>query len=472
MNTPTSQPKPQLARFHQILAQGWFSLRSPKTTLTLLVMVLAVLLLGWLLPQRPAAETPAAAWIETLPATMQLWGEPLYLLGFSRIFSSIWFWGPLALLLLNCLLALADFGPASWQRFTQQPASLNWQHPLSRRAEHSVRLTATPDEMLSNLKAQLAAQGFTLSNLPTENDRAVSAARRRWSWLAVIAIYGGLLLLIVAVLATYYSLKTEQFTVWPFNPVSSPLFQSEIELHQVENGRATVIFNPIGQPDAPALALFLRPYRPAFFRQVFIWPTAIEPVLTIEARDSGGAARRLMPVQTDLAPAMQLNLPLNQPDAPLYFLIPSADLAFQLLPASDGRSFQVQVRRGGESVAAENLEATVGQPFQVDDISVQLAARYNITLVARRDFGLPLLVISLLLTLATALLLWALPPWQVWLIPEVKGRGGQLYGVAETIGAPAKITACLANLLADDSAGTPGSAADTPTPETDSPAGA
>jgi hypothetical protein len=412
--------------------------------------VLIVLLVGWLLPQRPAADAPAATWINSLPATLQMWGEPLVLLGFSRIFSSIWFWGPLALLLLNCLLALADFAPASWRRFRRQPASVGWQHPLSRRVEHSVRLSATPDEMLGGLKQILAAQGFELAALPDENDRAISATRRRWNWLTVIAIYSGLLLLVAGFLTTYYSLKTEQFTLWPFNPANSSLFQSEVELYQVDNGRATVIFNPTAQPDAPALALFLQPYRPAFFKGVFIWPTAIEPVLTIEARDSGGAARRLMPVQTDLAPATQLSLPLDQSDAPLYFLIPSADLAFQLLPADDGRSYQVQIRRSGESTIAESLQVNAGDSFQIDDISVKLTPRYNITIIARRDFGLPLLVIGVLLAIIAGLLL-LLPPWQVWLIPEVKGRGGQLYGIAETIAPATKAAAFLSTLLADDS---------------------
>lgn len=464
MDTVTSQPNPHITRLHRFLAQGWLALRRPKTTLALLIIMLIVLGIGWLLPQRHAADIPPAAWIATLPTAIRLWGEPLYLLGFSRTFNSVWFWGPLGLLLLNCLLALADFAPAAWRRFRRQPASLAWQHPLSHRVEQSVRLSATPDAMLDGLKEALTAQGFTLADLPDENDRAVSAVRRRRSWLAVIAIYGGLLLLVAGFLTTYYTLKTEQFTVWPFNPVTSPLFQSDVELYQVENGRAIVIFKPAAtQPDAPSLALFLRPNRPAFFKQVFIWPIAIEPVLTIEARDSGGAVRRLMPVQTDLAPATQLSLPLDQPDAPLYFLIPSADLAFQLLPAADGRSYQVQVRRSGEPAATESLQATVGDTFQVDGISVQLTARHNITLIARRDFGLPLLVIGLLLAGVAALLLLLLPPWQVWLVPEVKGRGGQLYGVAETIAPPARATAFLVALLAAD----PG--AENDSPETSTP---
>ncbi|GAB4430765.1 MAG: hypothetical protein Kow0031_11710 [Anaerolineae bacterium] len=471
METAASSPNPLLARLQQLLIQSWLLLRRPQTTLLLLLLLVLVLAAGWLLPQRPTAETPPAAWVDTLPVALHLWAEPLYLLGFSRVFYSIWFWGPLALLLLNCLLSLADYGPASWRRYRRQPAELSWQHPLARRVEQSVRLSAAPDEMLAVLKEQLAAQGFTTSDLPAENDRAVSAARRRWSWLAAPAIYVGLLLLVAAFLATTFSLKTEQYTVWPFNPVASPLFQSEVELYSVENGVATVIFTPTNPPDAPALALFLQPNRPAFFKQVFIWPTAIEPVLTIEARDSTGAARRLMPVQTDLAPTTRLSLPLNQPDAPLYFLIPSANLAFQLLPADDGLSYQVQVRRGDETTATESFEAAVEQSFQVDDISVRLTTRHNISLVARRDFGLPLLVLGLLLAALAALLLLALPPWQVWLIPEVKGRGGQLYGVAETVASPVKAAAFLDGLLADDSPTAP-PGEDTPPPQPVDDAGA
>ena len=133
-----------------------------------------------------------------------MWGELLYLLGFSRIYNSVWLWGPLGLLLLNSLLALAEFGPTAWRRFRQRPPQLDWQHPLANRVEHSVRLPATPDERLAALRTRLTKHGFAVGDLPDENDRAVSATQRGWVWPAIIAFYGGVLLLVVGFLLSHH----------------------------------------------------------------------------------------------------------------------------------------------------------------------------------------------------------------------------------------------------------------------------
>jgi hypothetical protein len=142
----------------------------------------------------------------------------------------------------------------------------------------------------------------------------------------------------------------------------------------------------------------------------------------------------LLPVRADLSPSSQLSLPLDQPDVPLYFLIPSANLAFQIIPAEGDGVYQVQIRRSDDTAPGENRTIRLGEPFTVDDISLTMTLRYNIHLLAWRDFGLPILLLGLVIAAASGLILLLLPPWQIWYIPEVKGRGGQLYGVAETIG--------------------------------------
>ena len=119
------------------------------------------------------------------------------------------------------------------------------------------------------------------------------------------------------------------------------------------------------------------------------------------------------------------------------------------MPDATNNSYQVEVRRSGDEADTESITAQVDEPFQVDDIRLHLTRRHNIQFIARRDFGLPLLVIGLVVVIGAGLLLLLWPPWLVWLIPEVKGRGGQLYGVAEKIGPAQPMTAFLEQLLAD-----------------------
>jgi hypothetical protein len=422
-----------MTQFQRFLVRFWLILRNPVTTLVLLALLATVTVVGLLVPQRPAAETSLDSWRLMLSPVFQPWSDALFVMGLSRVFQSPWFWIPLGLLSLNCLLALADYAAPSWYRFRHAPADIEWQHPLAIRVEQLVRLPDTPDDRMQTLRAELVAGGFTDTDFVQENDRALGGVRRSWSWLAVISLYGGIFLLIGGALVSFYSLRSEQLLIWPFQTISSPLFDSHVELYQVEEGRATVIFAPRAAGE-PAWAFFLRPYIPAFFKGAFILPTALDPVLTFEARDRNGESRRLLPVRADLSPSSQLSLPLDQPDVPLYFLIPSANLAFQIAPTESDGVYQAQIRRSDDTGPGESRTIRLEEPFTIDDISLTMTQRYNIRLLVWRDFGLPILLFGVVITAVSGIILLLLPPWQVWFIPEVKGRGGQLYGVAETIG--------------------------------------
>jgi hypothetical protein len=90
----------------------------------------------------------------------------------------------------------------------------------------------------------------------------------------------------------------------------------------------------------------------------------------------------------------------------------------------------------------------LGQSFEIDNLSITVVLNHALHVVARRDLGLPLYGLSLIAILGSALLLGLWPPGQLWLIPEVKGRGGQLYGVIERYGPAKDAPRFLAQLLA------------------------
>ena len=448
----TAKESPQSStRWQRWVASAWVTLRSPKLTGLLLAVIAVVVLVGLLLPQAtPPAD--ASFWIGSLPQVVQLWGEPLYLLGFARIFQSIWFWLPVGLLLLNSLVALADYTPGSWRRLKQRVPSLAWQHPLARRNEQIVRLPKSPDIYLISLQTSLAEQGFYLYQVPESEGRLVGAARRRWAWLGLVATYAGLGLLVAALLVSHYFLQLDRFTLWPQQPVTSRLFPGQFELAGFAKGQgaAQVLFSPGGSSTPTLLFNFYR-YQPVLSNYVLLLPTGTEPVLTIEARTESGELLRLIPIQEDLSPADRLNLPLTGRGEPLYFAIPAAKLAVQILPDLDsGRnSYQLQIRRGSDEVPPDTLTVQAGQTFALDDLSVTLTANRNLSLLAYRDPTLPLYLIGGLLILGgLATLLPFLAPWQLWLVPEIKGLGGQLYGVVEKYGGGAGVAAYLEQLLA------------------------
>jgi hypothetical protein len=411
--------------------------------------VALALLLRLLLPQQETPDETASVWLVNLPLWLQPWGEPLFFLGFSRIFQSLWFWLPLALLLLSSLVALADYGPPARQRAGQGAGELEWQHPLARRTEQSVRLPPNPDAFLDKLRERLQAEAFVLEAPADENQRLVKASRRRWAWWSVPGSYGGLLLLGLAFIIGFFSLKSERLSLLPLQAEPSKLFNGTLELSQLDSNwsPARLIYRPQGGQPQP---LTWRLYQPAFFQNLVVLPVAAQPVLTVEAKDALGQPLRLMPVQADLPPATRLNLPAADPAEPFLIFIPSASLSFQIAPIPDRPTddYNIQVLRTGESEPSQNFSVNLGETFEINDLTITISANYSLELIARRDPALPLYGLSLALIGLSLLVLRVWPPWHIWLIPEVKGRGGQLYGVVETMDRPEAAAQFLERLLA------------------------
>jgi hypothetical protein len=417
----------------------WYNLRSPRLTLILLGLLGGVLLVGLLLPQPVSqvnTEATRAAWIANLPLPVQLWGDLLFLLGFARLFQSIWFWLPLALLLLNSLLALADYTPDAWPRLRPPPPPLERQHPLAGRAEYSTRLPESPDEFLAELKNSLTQQGFFIYQSDPSNPRQVTLARRRYAWLGPTLGYAGLVGLVLAALVSHYSLQFDYLSFRPSQPVESPLFTGALSLTGVEPAQLSgQISLASAHESAEVTILNWQLYRPAFFAGVMALPLTIEPLLTVEARDNDGGLLRLIPAQQDLAPAERLSISLDSPNQPLYFSIPAHGLAFQLTPESaNPNQVMMRVRHTGESASSEEIRATVGRNFELDGLTLTISPDKGLDVLVYWDLALPLYLISLCLIGVGAVFFWWQRPLLIWFVPEVKGRGGQLYGIVEKFG--------------------------------------
>jgi len=446
--TPLLRLQTQLSRF---LTSAWYTLRRPHTTGWLLAIWLGVLGLGLIIPQQAGllpSDTAREAWIASLGLPAQPWGELLYALGLAHLFDSLWFWLPLGLLLLNSLIALADYGPGSWRRLQPVMPSLGWQHPLARRAEQSSRLPEAPDTFLDQLRAALTAQGFYLYPPLETETKLLGAALRRWAWLGPLVFYVALLILIAAVSLSYKFLQLDSLTLRPLEPQTSRLFPGEFELKQTFPAQHVSQVSYSSRENGEAFLLDWQLYLPTFFDNALIWPWSMDPVITVEARDESGARLRLIPSQENLFPAERLHLSLAADNTPVYFLIPATGLAFQIVPhATDPQLFEVQVRRGSEATPAEKVEARAGQPFEVNGLALKLTRNSNVTVIVLRDPALLLYGLAGGLMGVAAIFTFWLPPVQVWFIPEVKGRGGQLYSVVERFGREAVLPPFLELML-------------------------
>lgn len=327
--------------------------------------------------------------------------------------------------------------------------SLAWQHPLTRRVEYSVRLPASPDAFLDNLKEALAAKGFFIAPSFADDERVICAVRWRWMWLGIIVFYSGLVLLCITLLAANYVLTIENLTLFPFTPQESKL-TGTLELVDIDDRSGVIVFTSKSDPQISQSLPWQR-YIPGFFNSTLVFPTAINPVVTVEVKNAEDELLTLIPLREDLSPTKRLSL--DQTAEPFYFLIPSSH-AFQVSPVLDlpEGNYNVQVRRQSETSPSENLIVEMNNPFQVDDYSITLLRNYKIQLLISQEW--PLIVVFILLIFVVAIsagLLYGLKPRQLWLVPEVKGRGGQLYGVVESVYSAGNAREFLKDLLAKDS---------------------
>jgi hypothetical protein len=264
-----------------------------------------------------------------------------------------------------------------------------------------------------------------------------------------------MVLVAIACLVSYHFSKSESLVLRPFETTESRLFGGSLELTAppgAETG-TSITYIPAGAEDngrpLSPLSLTWRLYQPLFLHNTLAWPFAADRILTVEVRDEANRLLKLIPVQENLAPAERLNLLIPLAEVPVYFSIPSTGTAVQVLPepGQPDRTYEVQFRHGSNPAAATSITAQAGERFSVDGLTVILTPNTALRVLAYRDPAVILYLIGAVLIFAGGgVLLWQ-PPLQVWLIADVKGRGGQLYGVLEKFGPIGETKSFLEQLL-------------------------
>ncbi len=456
-----------MTHLQPFLERLWYTFRRPQTTGILFVVLVVMAAAALFLPDPPATVAAGVdvrtVWVNSLPGWLQPAGTFLFLLGFANLFRSVWFWLVVAMLLLNSLIALADYTPGAWRRVSGATApAIKWQHPLARRIEQSVRLSNFSENYAEIFRNRLVQAGFSLYQRPSaeqqplDQPRAIAAARHKWAWLGPVVFYVGVLLLVVGLLLTFFTLQTERLTLSPFQPRSTawPAGSFQLSAVQPDSGLAQLTFTPqtsSGAAAAPQLLTWQR-YRPALIQNTLILPLSLSPFLTVEVHDAAGNPVLLDPLPENVAPTRRLRVPLEDTvETPLYFTIPTVDVAVQIAPDPATTVYNVQVRQGTEAGLLDTMQVEAGQEFAIENVTTIIALDYNMHVLARRDAGWPFYVLAALLMVSGGILTLRRPA-VVWLIPEIKGLGGQLYGVVESWGpaTEARMSSFLETLLGKD----------------------
>jgi hypothetical protein len=432
----------------------WYVLRSPKTTVGLLILLTLVLAVSLLLPQQQvtidANAATQAVWLNNLPEWVQPAGSNFHFLGFAQILYTPWFWIPAGLLLLNSLVALADYAPGCTRRIRDVTPPVDWQHPLARRVEYSVRLSHFPDNFTELFRTRFDQQRFVLHNRSSEQERVTTAFRRRWGWLGIPVIYLGLLTLVIAFILTFFSLKTEQFTLSPLQSRATNLLGGQLDLTAVDfdAGISQLTFTPAGSESGQLLSW--HHYQPRLVNRMIVFPMDGESIITVEVSDPAGELIALDPLPENLPPTEHLRMILEaSADASIHFTIPSMDIAVRVSPAAASNAFNVQLLGGEQAELIDNVLVVPGREFKIGDMTAMLALDHSINVIVRRDMGWPFYILAVAL-IVSGTVLTLLRPAVVWLIPEVKGIGGQLYGVVESFGSEKKMIQFLEVLLTID----------------------
>lgn len=432
----------------------WHRGRDPRIGIILGIILSLLIVLLLVLPQETgfvslSQVTAEASWLAALPNWLKPLGSTLYQLRFSRILQSGWFWIPAAGLLFHSLLAFADYGRYARRRWLYRVPGLSWQYPFTLRAEASVRLPYTPEDALRECQGWLEQQGFMCHEAKKTAQRVIGATRWRWAWWGRPLLYAGVSLLLFAFAGTSLFMTRERIVPSMLEIERSRLLAGQVEVIEVDpnQGVGEINFSPNGTSEQRSL--IWQQAWPSFFAGSLIFVREVEPLLTVEIRDAAGVPLELVPLQQRLTTETEIVVPLEEAiDSPVLFSTRSSPLAFQIASV-DGNTpnqFNVQVQYGDEATPLRDLQVTLGEIIEIEGLSGTITLNYEMLVLLYRDPFLVLYPLAFVLIIIGIITLWR-PPSQVWLIPEIKGRGGQLYAVIETHGKEESLKQFLAELL-------------------------
>jgi hypothetical protein len=440
----------------------WLILRSPGTLALLLVILVGVIALAQLVPQLPAGlDGPEAEqrWLLALPAPQRALVERTSPAILNRIFFSPWFWLPVAAIMLSILLATVDYLPAVWPRLHPGQTSPPPAPFLTQTVTCVGRIHREPDAYLADLQVAFEALGFVCTVPVAEDNRSLVALRGRWSWLAPLAVYGGLGLALTGFAIGLWWIPAQTVTLQAVTNRTVDVGGQSLVLNTL-NVRRDVGGTVVGgsarlaaSNDDHVLALEWPLYQPVRWRGRWIWLTDVQPVVKVSVVDASGQALSLIPAQGDAVPGPILALPLAADSRSVLFSGPRGRWAMQVtyhgpvvVPA---QRFTVQMLRLGNDEPDPPVPVMTDGTFGTGGVFGHVTLEYRLRIFVSRGWDLLLFLIGGSLLLSGGLAVVLRTPELVTVNLNVRGSGGQATARGETLGDSAHLAADLTRLLAD-----------------------
>jgi hypothetical protein len=441
MSVSSSNPASNSRSLGQWLTTLWLFLRSPLNVAAGLLGLALSLSLAALIPQRPATFTTPAEetiWVSVLPEFFRNNYRFFNETNLFQVYDTFWFWIPAGFLVLVCLVNLADYGPALWERFQLGRTSPKFEtvpavHPLITRTERTVRLSAPrsasesapSDEAFAHLKATLQAEQYQLHE---SSATTLVAVRSNWAWLGPGLFLAGVLCLMVGLTSQFVFGQSDSVVLSSLSTANNrPSQQNTIggESLSLQNfipqqglggqmvgGRAEISFNE-SETEAESRSLSL--HRPHFRGGWWLIPRRVQ----YEARLNLGAER--------------LNLNFVNPNQAISFSYPAENLTFEIryLPTEQGGDYRLNLLAEAGNPPAEITQT--GDRFRIESLNlsgqVQLIERVQV--VGYRVPGLIFLLVGAsLIAVGLGSVLLA-PPSLIWVQATSIGRGSKIETRAE-----------------------------------------
>lgn len=436
--TASQEQKTHSPRQLLSLAYFWSLLRTPET-LTIALLVLAVILsIAFIIPQQPNTVTSNnefTLWVASLPRFYQESVEFFRVLGLFRIVDTVWFWFPIAGLVLICLITLADYLPLVWTRLrpkwpdliTLQPYPFNrqWRQTIRVPSPSNTNESAASSTPLARLRANLENEGYRVRLTDdTSQLRAVYASHR---WIGPALVLLGLLFLSLGLLiqslwgnrqTLNVVIGSESAAVVANQPIQIKRFTPTLdEFKQIIGGELTL---DLGQTDTLTWQLH-RPYR---VQGWWIIPGDIQIIAQIT-------------LQQNQDPNETVDLTFSEPTTPAEFSSPEQDLLFALryLPGPNRPDYELKLIGVSESVPEPPQILQDGPAFSVPEFNLKGKISINEVLLLQA-YQLPSVGVtgSGLLMIAVGLVILTLsPPSIVWLQMITRGRGSRIEVTAELL---------------------------------------
>ncbi len=363
-----------------------------KVAAALIAAVTVLAALGSLIPQMPPpiARDPnaEAKWLAEAASRL----APLYhRLGLFRFYETIWFRGPLVLLVVSTFLCTVDRIKVLWRQAF---------HPSPRRSREfftNARLGATlsapsGETALETLRGQLKEMGLRhIVAVEGDGARFLYADRNRFAALATLVTHLGLVALIPCALVAWTMgweergiilLPGQRYTL-SHNPALA-LQSDNVELQRDTEGRVRDYRSTltIWEDERRALTGVLNTGKPLGYRGIAIHQWGYGPAVSVQAVGDGGQGLRLCRGDADCSEGV-ISLSLTAGESGLAEArIPALATTIRVTPETQSAGYFVQILQDGQPRPLREGYIGGGEEFRLPGLTLRFIREDYVVLKA------------------------------------------------------------------------------------------